>query len=182
MDLGPVGKKGKSGWDSNIINGLLIVFICWWVDLCPCPVICLARGALELVPIDCWARAGLGPEVHKLEGGFQNGVCQHQCPHGRMSSPEWLPPVSMSPGGAAVAPSFSRRFSKISRWVWPSLLLLLLPWIPEHVSEVSISPQLSGTLNYIHYWSSKPNALGVHFPGIWPTGYGAHFGAQIPHS
>ena len=26
-----------------------------------------------------------GPEANKLEGGFQNGACQHQCPRGRTS-------------------------------------------------------------------------------------------------
>ena len=40
-----------------------------------------------MVPIGCWARAGLGPEAHKLEGGFHNGAHQHQCPRGRRSSP-----------------------------------------------------------------------------------------------
>ena len=54
---------------------------------------------------------GPGPGANKLEGGFQNGACQRQCPCGRMSPPngccqhlfphcesQLLPP---SPGGSA---------------------------------------------------------------------------------
>ena len=37
---------------------------------------------------------GLAP--NKIEGGFQNRACQHQCP--QMRSPKWLPPLSQSPG------------------------------------------------------------------------------------
>ena len=37
----------------------------------------------------------LGPDINKLEGVFQNGTCQHQCPHNRTGSPEWLPAVSL---------------------------------------------------------------------------------------
>ena len=39
-----------------------------------------------------------------------------------MSLPKWLPPMFVSPGGIPVASCFSRRLSKISRWVWPRLL------------------------------------------------------------
>ena len=34
---------------------------------------------------------------NKPEGGFQNGTCQHQVPHSRMSSPEGLLLASVSP-------------------------------------------------------------------------------------
>lgn len=34
----------------------------------------------------------------RLKGGLQNGVCQCWCPHGGISSREWLPPVPPSPG------------------------------------------------------------------------------------
>ena len=37
-----------------------------------------------LVLTGLWA--GPGPGTNKLEGGFQNGTCQHQCPRGRSSS------------------------------------------------------------------------------------------------
>lgn len=37
----------------------------------------------------------LGLDINKLEGVFQNGACQQQCPHGRTGSPKWLPPVSL---------------------------------------------------------------------------------------
>ena len=86
--------------------------VCWWVGLCPCPFNCLAWDVPVLVPMGWWAWVGLGPEVHKLEGGFLNGECQHQCPHGRTSSPKWLLPVSMSPRWAKVAFCLSRRFSR----------------------------------------------------------------------
>ena len=35
---------------------------------------------------------------------------------------KWLLPASMSPGGILVAFCFSKRLSKISKWVWPRLL------------------------------------------------------------
>jgi len=34
----------------------------------------------------------------RLKGALQNGVCQCWCPHGGISSREWLPPVPPSPG------------------------------------------------------------------------------------
>lgn len=35
-----------------------------------------------------WAWMGLDPKTNKLEGRFQNGACQQQCPCGRMDSPQ----------------------------------------------------------------------------------------------
>ena len=43
----------------------------------------------SLEPTGCWV--GAGPSTNKLEGGFQNGACQLQCPWSRMSSPKRLP-------------------------------------------------------------------------------------------
>ena len=79
-------------------QGFLMQPVCLWMGLCHCPVSSLARGIPVLVPAGWWVGAGLGPEANKLEGEFQNGDCQHQWPCGRMSSPKWLPPLSMSPG------------------------------------------------------------------------------------
>ena len=50
----------------------------------------LASGLPVLVHTGWWMGVGLGPEDNKLEGGFQNGTCQYQCPCGRISSPKWL--------------------------------------------------------------------------------------------
>ena len=41
--------------------------------------------ASALVPICCLERAQLGSEANTLEGGFQSGAFQHQCPHSRTS-------------------------------------------------------------------------------------------------
>ena len=38
----------------------------------------------------------LGPGAKKLKGEFQDGSFQHLSPHGRMSSPKGLLPVSVS--------------------------------------------------------------------------------------
>lgn len=75
---------------------------CWWVGLCSYPAICLVWGILILVPTGWWVEAGLGPEANKQGGRFQNGACQHQCPHGRGNSLKWLPPGAMSPGWTSV--------------------------------------------------------------------------------
>ena len=61
--------------------------------------------------------AGLGPEANKPEGGFQKGICQHQCPVVGGPPQKCVLPVSMSQGEASVASSLSERLSKISRWV-----------------------------------------------------------------
>ena len=55
-----------------------------------------------------WAWMGLDPKTNRLEGRFQNGACQQQCPCGRIDSPQngccrrlcpqdelWLPPASL---------------------------------------------------------------------------------------
>lgn len=41
--------------------------------------------ASALVPIRCLERVQLGSEANMLEGGFQSGAFQHQCPHNRTS-------------------------------------------------------------------------------------------------
>ena len=41
-----------------------------------------------LVPAGFWARVGLSPGANKLEGGFQNGICQNPCPSHRRCSPK----------------------------------------------------------------------------------------------
>lgn len=45
----------------------------------------------------------LAPSADEVEGRLQNGS-QPPCPRGRMCSPKWLPPVSMSPGELQVPP------------------------------------------------------------------------------
>ena len=55
-------------------------------------VSCFAWGVPALVG-GGWRE--LGPDINTLEGVFQNGACQHQCPHGRTGSPKWLPPGSL---------------------------------------------------------------------------------------
>ena len=73
---------------------------------------------------------GLGPEDNKLEGGFQNGTCQYQCPCGRISSPKWLLLVFVS--------QCDPQLPSDSLWDSPDhqvgliqvpLKLLLLPWV-----------------------------------------------------
>lgn len=68
------------------------------VRLCPHPVRYLASGISVLVLTGLLAGAGLGPGPNQVEGRFHDGACQSQCPHGRMNSPEWMPPVSVSSG------------------------------------------------------------------------------------
>ena len=69
-------------------------------------------------------RAGIGlllgrevPGANEIEGGPQNGACQHQCPHGRTGAPKWLPLASLSPEGVPVPFCLPGRLSKISKWV-----------------------------------------------------------------
>ena len=59
--------------------------------------------------------AGLGPNINKLEGGFQNGSSQHQCPSGRMSCQKSSP--CLLQGWTPFASCLYRRLSKINRWV-----------------------------------------------------------------
>lgn len=42
---------------------------------------------------------GKAPCTYRLEEELQNGTCQQQCPHSRISSPKWLSTVSRSIGG-----------------------------------------------------------------------------------
>ena len=89
-----------------------------------------AWGFPVLVPTGWWMRVGLGPEDNKLEGGFQNGACQYQCPRGRISSPKWLLLVSVS--------QCDPQLPSDSLWDSPNhqvgltqvpFKLLLLPWV-----------------------------------------------------
>ena len=99
VGLGPGPCVGQGRVQGQLwAQGFLRQPACWWVGLCPCLVSCLTCGIPVLVPTGCWAGARLGPEADKLEGGFQNDACQHQCPCGRTTSLKWPPPVSVSPG------------------------------------------------------------------------------------
>ena len=109
----PVGRAGS--WHSWL-----------WCPACPGSW-CQLAGGWGKIPGCClrgprgpktWpARAGLGPGASKLEGGFQNSTYQGECPPGRMSSPKWLRPVSLSQGWAPFASCLSRRLLKINEWV-----------------------------------------------------------------
>ena len=54
----PMHESEKWKWSRSVVSDS--VFICWWVDLCPCPVICLVWGVLELAPTDLLAQGGAG--------------------------------------------------------------------------------------------------------------------------
>lgn len=63
-------------------------------------------------------------------------VLASKCPCGTISSPKWLPPVSVSTRWAVVASCLSRGLSKISRpnsITQASFKLLLLLWVLERV-------------------------------------------------
>ena len=74
-------------------------------------------------------RVGLGPEDNMLEGGFQNGACQYQCPRARISSPKWLLPVSF-------ASYLSRRLSKISSGSDPDFFQITSSALGPGVCEI----------------------------------------------
>ena len=81
----------------------------------------LCLWGLRLVPASWWV--GQGPSTNTLERWFQNDTWQHQCPHDRTASLKWLLPASMSSGGVPLASSLPERLFKVSKWVWPRLLL-----------------------------------------------------------
>ena len=83
----------------NIITYLITVSLCgiiWYFSLSlggsPRSASCSDPWSLQMT-----TSAQLAPSVNKLERGFQNGSCHHQCPHGRASFPKCLLPVSLSP-------------------------------------------------------------------------------------
>lgn len=73
-------------------SGVLRCPVCWWVELCPTWLVAWPEESQHL-----WMGGGGSwlLTLMTLEGVFQNGACQHQCPHGRTGSPKWLPPVSL---------------------------------------------------------------------------------------
>ena len=84
----------------------------------------------------CWPPGGQSwvSSTNRLEGRFENGVCQHWCYHGRVSAPRWLLPTSMSPGGVPGSSCLSRRLLKISKCLTQALLKLPpLHWVSERV-------------------------------------------------
>ena len=64
---------------------------------------------------------GLGPDTHKLEGGFQNGTSQQHCSHGRKSSPNGCHPCLSPQGELQLPPAFpgdspDRRVGLTQEW------------------------------------------------------------------
>ena len=90
LGLGPSGGQGQVSGQLEA-QGVLEHLACWLVGLCPCLASCLAWGVPGLVPTSWYV--GPGPGTNKLEGGFQNGVRQHQCSHANMNPPKWLLPA-----------------------------------------------------------------------------------------
>ena len=121
---------------------------------------------------------------------FYSCYHQHQCPSGRMSSQELLPPVSVSPGGAPAASWLSGRLSKISRWVSPSSFQITTSVQDIGACEILCAP----FKNRVYFpwrseppksepsWSSKPNLLVAFPPSIRPLGWGTQCGVQTPWS
>ena len=97
--------------------------------------------------------------------------------------------ISIS-GRVPVASSLSRRLSKISKWVWPRLLLYYClcsgPWIMRDFAcplrAESLLPVVLSSPGHKLCWFSKPDILGDYFPSAAPLGFGAQCWAQTPHS
>ena len=67
--------------------------------LCSCPVICLPSCVPELAPIDVEpGQDCIFLLISQTEDSSMAFASTSECTCGRKSSPEWLPPVSMSPG------------------------------------------------------------------------------------
>lgn len=60
-------------------------------------MVCLDEAGPEARALEAFWWVGPDPNAKKLEGEFRNVACQDQRPRGRMITPEWLPPVSISP-------------------------------------------------------------------------------------
>ena len=84
------------------------------------------------MPTSWWA--GPGPSVNKLEKVFQNVAYQHKCPCVRMNSEKLLPPTSVSPVQAPIAPtSFLGALQDQPGGLTQAPFKLLLPLVSEHV-------------------------------------------------
>lgn len=120
------------------------------------------------MPVDVWAGVGFGPRAMKLEGRFQNGICQYPCSCGRMNSSKWLLPVPTSPGWATVAFYLSQwrsrsasRFDPGSYQITASVLdsRACKIWFLPFKNEVSIFPSPLGLL--------KVSPAGFHSQMFW---------------
>lgn len=117
-----------------------------------------------------------------------NGTCQHQCPRGRVNSPRWLPPASMSPGGVPVAPCLSQWPSKISKWVWPRLLSHPASVLGLGVCEILHHLRVLSVSSPPCLLCASPTDLqsqmfwGLTSPGWGPLGWGTQCGARSPNS
>ena len=74
-----LSKVWRQLWAHQVLRQL----DCLWVGLCPYPVSCLEWNIQ--VQMLTSRQMGFGPCANKLEVGFQNSTCQHQCPCGRTS-------------------------------------------------------------------------------------------------
>lgn len=132
----------------------------------------LSTGADRLV-------GGTGSQVNKLEGGLQNDFCQHQCLHGRMSSPKCCYQYF------SFALCLSGRLFKISRYASPRSLSNYSFCLGHRVCDILCKPFKSGVyfLQPSHspgsksHQPSKPDLLEVYLPSAGFPGWGAQYGA-----
>ena len=154
----------------NIITYLITVSlygIIWYFSLS------LGGSARSASCSDPWSlqmttSAQLAPSANKLERGFQNGSCYHQCPHGRASFPKCL--LCLCPPGELQLPSASLG-REIRRWICPGFFQIIASvWHPGSCqilcepikSGISILSSL-GLPKVRPHWSSKLYIWGLVF-------------------
>ena len=101
----------------------------------------LAQGVLVLVSAGWWwLGLGLSPEARGRIPQW-NLLAWHQCSHGKISSPKWLLPESMSPGWTAVASCFSERSASGSD---PGSFQITAFALDASMCEILCAPSKSG--------------------------------------
>lgn len=145
----PIGGQGMSLW------------LCWLWGLCWLGQVPASFWeVLGPIAAGCMAQVGRSSHsAHNLEGGLQNGTCQHQGPHSRISLQKWLPPASLPQRNCPLPPASPGVSPEWACWSDPGFFQLTGSALGLRACEVCMCFLRAETLFPVALWVSHMQVL-----------------------
>ena len=123
----------------------------------------------------------MGPGADELEGGFHDDSCQHQCPRGRMSSPNVCCQCLCSSGALQLSPASPGGSPRSEDGSDTGSFQITASALGPRECEILCAPFKSGVsishsplgLQKVSPAGLQSQILGTRLPGAGPLGWGA---------